>query len=101
MSISLDAARGQFKEIFGGEGEILTRAPGRVNIIGEHTDYNHGFVLPMALENETVIVARKRQDMILNGYAANMDRRGQSNLELCQRHEEESWMDYLVGSPQS
>jgi galactokinase len=49
-----------------GPGEILTfRAPGRVNLIGEHTDYNHGFVLPVALDKDILLLARPRSDSIV------------------------------------
>ena len=40
----------KYKELYGSEPELLVRAPGRVNLIGEHTDYNDGFVLPMAID---------------------------------------------------
>ena len=57
------AALNAFVDRFGNAGEIhIFRAPGRVNLIGEHTDYNHGFVLPAALDKDIVIVARKRDD---------------------------------------
>ena len=51
----------KFKEIYGGEGEVYTYfAPGRVNLIVEHTDYNGGHVFPCALTRGTYGLARKR-----------------------------------------
>ena len=51
-----------FHELFGGEPEVVARAPGRVNLIGEHTDYNDGFVLPAAIPLYTVVEVRRRPD---------------------------------------
>ena len=51
----------RFAEIFGHEPEVVAAAPGRVNLIGEHTDYNAGFVLPMALSLGTVVVGKKTE----------------------------------------
>ena len=48
-------------------------APGRVNIIGEHTDYNDGFVMPCAINYGTAIAGAKRTDHIWNVYAADLD----------------------------
>src|SRR3954452_24295662 len=63
MPAAFDAVRQQFTDIFGGDGHIhVVRAPGRVNLIGEHTDYNDGFVFPMAIEPEVRIVCRGRDD---------------------------------------
>jgi len=57
----------RFAEHFGADGEILIfRAPGRVNLIGEHTDYNHGFVLPAALDKDVLLLVRPRQDAQIN-----------------------------------
>ena len=57
-----DAAVARFHDRFGGEPEFLIRSPGRVNLIGEHTDYNEGFVLPMAIEQSTWAAVRRRDD---------------------------------------
>ncbi len=59
LSVSEQAARatGRFIERFDRPPTVAVAAPGRVNLIGEHTDYNDGFVLPMALDRQTVIVA--------------------------------------------
>jgi len=58
-------AREAFTAIYG-PGDVLTfRAPGRVNLIGEHTDYNHGFVLPVALDKDILLLARPRSDSIV------------------------------------
>src|SRR5256886_16576205 len=55
--------KSQFDQLFGRGGRRHTiRAPGRVNLIGEHTDYNDGFVFPMAIEPQVVLVCRSRED---------------------------------------
>ncbi|XP_021270522.1 galactokinase [Numida meleagris] len=58
----LAAARGAYEAAFGGAASVAAWAPGRVNLIGEHTDYNGGFVLPMALQLGTVLVGSPTQD---------------------------------------
>jgi galactokinase len=97
MSVDIDKARAQFKDRWGVFRRFVVRAPGRVNIIGEHTDYNHGFVLPMAIESETVILARKRADRVLNAYAANLDRTTTADLDRRCRDPQENWIDYVIG----
>jgi galactokinase len=54
-----------FAEVFGREPVLGWRSPGRVNLIGEHTDYNDGFVLPLALEREVRVLAAPRDDRVL------------------------------------
>ena len=97
MSINIDQARQQFKEHFRFDPEFAVRAPGRVNIIGEHTDYNHGYVMPMALERDTVILARRRPDHTLNAFAATLGRAAQTSLDQRARNPREPWLDYVVG----
>ena len=67
----------KFKELFGAEGDIRVYfAPGRVNLIGEHTDYNGGHVFPCALTIGTYGVARKRTDKKLRFCSMNFEHLG-------------------------
>ena len=54
-----------FSEELGYPATHLIQAPGRVNLIGEHTDYNDGFVLPCAIDYQTIVAAAKRDDNII------------------------------------
>ncbi len=66
-----DRALAAFRAAFGGDPTHWFRAPGRVNLIGEHTDYNDGFVLPCAIDRETVVAARATADGVLASVAAD------------------------------
>lgn len=67
-----ESALATFRQIYGSDGEInIFRAPGRVNLIGEHTDYNHGYVLPVALDKDVLLLARPRADEQI--HLANID----------------------------
>ena len=55
-------ARERFTQAYGGPASVVARAPGRVNLIGEHTDYNRGLVLPLALPHATYAPAAPRTD---------------------------------------
>jgi len=90
----------QFKEIFGAEGEIRSYfAPGRVNLIGEHTDYNGGHVFPCALTIGTYGIARKREDNKLNFYSANFSKLGviESDLNDLTPSKAAGWTNYPKG----
>ncbi len=97
MSIDAQQLQQLYRERYNAAPVIGARAPGRVNIIGEHTDYNHGFVLPMAIEHTTAILGRSRNDTLLRLYAGNLDRAAELNLEKRVRNEAEPWTDYIVG----
>ena len=60
MSLA-DKVQQRFTAEFGEEPAYIVRAPGRVNLIGEHTDYNDGFVFPMAIDRATYIALRPRE----------------------------------------
>lgn len=63
--------RAVFAAQFGGAPDLVARAPGRVNLIGEHTDYNDGFVLPMAIGCGTMVAARRRGDGVVQVHAGD------------------------------
>lgn len=89
-----------FQEVFGGEGEITAFfAPGRVNLIGEHTDYNGGHVFPCALTIGTYGAARKRQDKKLRFYSMNFDKLGviEASIEELKYEKEAGWTNYPKG----
>lgn len=91
---------GKFKELFGGEGDIRAYfAPGRVNLIGEHTDYNGGHVFPCALTIGTYAVARKREDKDLRFYSMNFERQGVIKTSLLEMApgKENIWTAYPKG----
>jgi len=86
-----------FEQRFGRAPAFLTRAPGRVNLIGEHTDYNDGFVLPMAIDREVAIVGAPRADRRVRLYALNYDQWADFELDHLQRDEAAHWGNYPRG----
>lgn len=90
----------KFYEIFGDKGEIRSYfAPGRVNLIGEHTDYNGGHVFPCALTIGTYGLARKREDKKIRFYSANFSRLGviETSLEDLVPSDKAGWTNYPKG----
>ena len=92
--------RAKFVEIYGDGGDIREYfAPGRVNLIGEHTDYNGGHVFPCALTIGTYGVARKREDDKIHFFSANLEvcevvEVSLSDLSYQKRY---SWANYPLG----
>jgi galactokinase len=88
--------RREFSEAFGGEARLF-RAPGRVNLIGEHTDYNGGFVLPMAIDREAAIAIRSRPDRVVRVRSANFDESAEFRLDDPSAREKGEWINYFIG----
>jgi galactokinase len=80
-----------------GRAPRLFRAPGRVNLIGEHTDYNGGFVLPMAIDRETVVAAAPRADRRVVAHAANFGETAEFDLDAPGERRRGLWLDYVEG----
>ncbi len=86
----------QFHQRFGSAPSLIVRAPGRVNLIGEHTDYNDGFVLPMTLDRATWIALRPREDGVVHIAALDYDQEGQFDLNHFE-NQNAGWIEYIKG----
>ena len=88
-----------FKQQFEIEPEVICYAPGRVNFLGDHTDYNDGFVLPAAIDVGTTIAASRRNDnqvvAFAEGYSTNVDCFSLENIAFSH---EEMWRTYVRGT---
>ena len=90
----------KFQELYGAEGDIRVYfAPGRVNLIGEHTDYNGGHVFPCALTIGTYMAVRKRKDRQLRFYSMNFENLGviEDSLDNLVAKEDGEWTNYPKG----
>src|SRR4051812_30909539 len=107
MSQRLAELTAAFKHAYGQAASHAVRAPGRVNLIGEHTDYNDGFCLPMAIERDVLMVFRSRADTTVRVISLQ-----QKNLEIFDVGPSEGkrihkasqvsarWADYIKGCAQ-
>lgn len=86
----------EFVQRFGEAAAFVVRAPGRVNLIGEHTDYNDGFVLPMAIDRAMWMALRPRTDRTVSVYSLDMDETAVFSLDAL-LHQDEGWVEYIKG----
>jgi len=86
-----------FKKIFGASPEVVVRAPGRVNLIGEHTDYNDGFVLPAAIDRFIELAGRRRSDRTIRVHSTDFQDSAEFSLDDNQKDSEHRWSNYLRG----
>jgi galactokinase len=92
-----DAAVDTLRERFGSDGPVtVASAPGRVNLVGGHTDYNDGFVLPAAIDHRTVVAAAPRTDDTLRVYSRDFDEHAALCLEG-KNLEAAGWPAYVAG----
>lgn len=89
--------RQRFAEIFGGEPAAVVRAPGRVNLIGEHTDYNDGYVLPVAIDRSVLVAAAPRDDRQVVIYALDFGESVAFSLDDIEYDRAKTWSNYQRG----
>jgi galactokinase len=98
MLDQLRSLKKRHEEVFGpGDGLMAVRAPGRVNLIGEHTDYNDGYVLPIAIERDIIILARKREDRSIILHSMDFNDTVSFSLDSIHKDPEHPWADYPKG----
>ena len=97
--ISEEQVRADFAKIFGVEADHTFFSPGRINLIGEHTDYNGGHVFPAAISLGTYGAARKRDDQLLRFFSGNFEEKGIIEMPLEKLHfePEHNWTNYPKG----
>jgi galactokinase len=96
MSVIRTRVLHEFERRHGAPAILLARAPGRVNLIGDHTDYNDGFVLPMAIDRAVWIALRRRDDSRVSAHSLDFD----SDISFDARdleHGERGWGEYVRG----
>lgn len=100
MSLTLDSIRDRFTQHYGQPPHLVVQAPGRVNLIGEHTDYNDGYVLPVAIDRATYVAARPRADHHMHIIAADLGDEDTFALDATQPSRTHPWSNYIRGVAQ-
>jgi galactokinase len=88
--------REAFEQTFGAAPRLFS-APGRVNLIGEHTDYNDGFVMPLAIERRTFVAAAARKDRRIRVRSLHVGETAEIDLAAVGQPQRGSWLDYVEG----
>jgi len=86
----------RFTELFPGPPPRVAVAPGRVNLIGEHTDYNDGFVLPMAIDRAAVVAFRPRADAVLRAHGVAFGETKEASLASLAAPGDSDWFSYVA-----
>ena len=87
----------KFRALFGGLPSDWARAPGRVDLMGTHTDYNLGYVLTMTIDRDTWIAVRPRSDRKVVLYSLNLEIGGEFQLDRIAPNPQVRWLDYIQG----
>src|SRR5947199_9543421 len=95
--LDVNTVRDQFKHYYGIHPRLIVCAPGRVNLIGEHTDYNDGYVFPVAIDRATYIAARPHDDDRIHVISADIGEEDQFALDSIERSAVRPWSNYIRG----
>ncbi len=91
----LRASDRTFRDLYQRDPAYHTRVPGRVNLIGEHTDYNGGFVLPTVIPQATDVALAEREDRVVRVFSTAIDEPGPAAYELGREKRTGTWTDYV------
>ncbi len=95
--MKFNSLQSRFTEQFGRDAELAVRAPGRVNLIGEHTDYNGGFVLPIAIGRQSLACLAGRDDSVITFTSLQADESASIDLSVPIQPGEPAWANYCKG----
>jgi galactokinase len=93
----MDPVKQSHVEEYGKAPEIIASAPGRVNLMGEHTEYNDGFLLPMAIDFTVRVAVSRRKDSHLRFYSVDYKDRKRATLPTLRYRKEDRWANYPKG----
>jgi len=93
----LTALKNTFRRLYNTDPQVITKGPGRIDLMGHHTDYNDGFVLPVAISFEVLAAGRLRDDRIVRAYSANFDGMVEFSVDDIHYDEVKTWSNYLRG----
>lgn len=94
--ITKSDVQARFSALFDKEAELVVKSPGRINIIGEHTDYNEGFVLPTAIDKGIYVGIAKREDSVIRLYAEDFEEYYEVNIADIAPLKS-GWPNYILG----
>jgi galactokinase len=97
LSVRIESIRSEFRMRFGREPSIVVRAPGRANLLGEHTDYNDGYVLPLAIDRSVLLAAHAREDRRIVVHALDLDDKAELDLDDLSPSRQHSWSNFHGG----
>jgi galactokinase len=96
--MDLSLIKKKHEEIFGTPAELIVHAPGRINLIGEHTDYSEGFVMPVAINmGITVAISKNLDAKMISVYSMDFDKKMVTLYSDLMKSNQESWFSYPVG----
>ena len=91
----IDSTKSEFYKFYSSEFDFVSIAPGRINIIGEHTDYNLGLAMPVAIDKWICIASRKRNDNKINIFSSNLN--DTINTDIDKLEPKKLWHNYVIG----
>lgn len=97
MSTRLNKIKADFERLFSSSPTTIVKAPGRVDLMGNHTDYNGGFVLPVAVNLDVVAAGKLRDDKTVSVYSQNFEAKSEFSLDDITHDDVNTWSNYVRG----